>query len=368
VKILTLLVAILISVFASDDINISSEDNISNITIAPPLKKVLYLNYEKTPTRVIKGEIFYITIKTLSTTKNFLDIAYNFSNYYGLELLNKIPYRDIQDRYYYDSFYFYVQDDKAKLPDITASIASYTKYKDTTILGKKLNVITLNPKKDFSKIIANSLSLIEYRTTSYNNKYNIVVFEVNATNTKLENMNFQDVYKQGQESIKGSYLNSKIIYFVIIDKKLEEFSFSYFNLLVNDFNTITIPIIVDDDSVSTQTDLKPKDQSRERLKMNIASVIAIIGFAFILWRKKYIYLILILVPLIYMVYLSIPQKDICIKQGSNIYLLPVSNGTIFETTEVQTTLKKEGAVKKFTKVKLQNNKIGWVRDEDICNN
>ena len=367
-KILTLLVAIFISVFALDDINISSEDNASNIIITQPLKKVLYINYEKIPKRVIKGEIFYITIKTISTTKNFLDITYNFSNYYGLELLNEIPYRDIQDRYYYDSFYFYVDNDKAKLPDVTASIASYTKYKDTTILGEELNVITLNPKDDFSNIVADSLNLLAYKTTSYDDKYNIVVFEVNATNAKLETLHFQNVYKQGIESLKGSYLNSKIIYFVIIDKKIENFSFSYFNLLNNKFSKINIPIIVDDDSVSTQTDLKPKDQSRERLKMNIAAVIAIVGFIFILWRKRYIYLLFILFPLAYMLYLTLLQKDICIKKGSNIYLLPVKNATIFETTKIKMNFTKEGSVKKFTKVKLQNNKIGWVKNEDICNN
>jgi len=365
VKIITLLVVIFINMFASDDINISSETNTSIISPLP-LKKVLYLNYEEIPKRVIKGEIFSVTIKTLSTIKNFLDIKYNFSNFYGLELLNEIPYRKIEDRYYFDTFYFYVDNNKAKLPDITAKIISYSNYKDTVISGKILNVITLNPQNDFSNVIANSLNLMEYRTTSYDNRYNIVVFEANATNTKIDKLEFKNVYKQGVESMIDSYFDSKITYFVIIDKKIENFSFSYFNLIENRFKTITIPIVVDDDSVSTQTDLKPRDQSRERLKMDIASSIAFVGFIFILWRRKYIYLIFILLPLAYMLYLSIPQKDICIKKGSNIYLLPVSNGTIFETTQLQITLKKEGEVKKFVKVKLKNNKIGWVKNEDIC--
>ena len=365
-KIITILIVILINIFAFDDTNISLDANQSTIIQPLPLKKVLYTNYEDIPKRVLQGEIFSVTIKTLSTIKNFLDIKYAFSHYYGIELLNKIPYRKIEDRYYYDSFYFYVDKNRAKLPDVTVSIVSYKKYKDTIITGKKLNVVTLNPKNDFSNIIANSLDLIEYRTTSYDNRYNIIVFEANATNARVEDFDFKNVYKQGMESVNGSYLNSKIIYFLIIDKKLENFSFSYFNLLLNKFKTINIPIIVDDDSVSTQTDLKPRDQSHERLKMNIASVITIIGFIFIIWRKKYIYLVLILLPLAYMLYLSIPQKDICIKKGSNMYLLPVMNGTIFETTNSKITLKKEGDVKEFVKVKLENNKIGWVKNEDIC--
>ena len=366
-KILTILVAIFITVFALDDTNVSSELNITTTTVPQvQLKKVLYLKYTEIPKRVLQGEIFSITIRTLSTVKNFLDVKYEFSNYYGLEILNEVPYRDTKGRYFFDTFYFYVDANKAKLPDVTAEIASFTKYKKTTIIGEELNVITLNPQHDFSNIIANSFDLLEYRTTSYDNRYNIIVFEANATNAKIENLHFRDVYKQGIESVYDSYFDSKITYFVIIDKKIENFSFSYFNLLNNSFKTINIPIIVDDDSVSTQTDLKPKDQSKERLKMQIAAGVAFAGFLLILWRRKYVYLLFILIPLFYILYLSIPQKDLCIKKGSNIYLLPVRNGTIFETTQQEIYLKKEGNVKNFVKVKLTNNKIGWVKNEDIC--
>ncbi|MEA1954874.1 MAG: hypothetical protein U9N02_00080 [Campylobacterota bacterium] len=367
-KIIWFLFFLCLNIFATDDFNLSSvvDANETNVTIAPPLKKVLYLSYEKTPKRVVQGEIFSITVKTISTIKHFLDIKYNFSSYYGLELLNEIPYREIKDRYYYDTFYFYTNNNKAKLPNITANIEAYTKYKTTTILGEKLNIITLNPKSDFSNIIANSLELLDYSTTNYNKDSNTIVLELNATNTKLEELKFKNVIKQGIESVSGTYLDSKITYYLIIDKKFEKFSFSYFNLIENKFLTIDIPIIVEDYSIATQTDLKPRDQSKDQLKINIAAGISFFGFMMILWRKKYIYLFLILLPLLYILYLSVPQKDICIKKGSNIYLLPVRHGTIFEKTLSQRIFKKEGSVKEFVKVKLKNNKIGWVKNEDIC--
>ena len=74
----------------------------------------------------------------------------------------------------------------------------------------------------------------------------------------------------------------------------------------------------------------------------------------------------IIIPLAYTLYLSIPEQEVCIKAGSNIYLLPVENGTIFETTPRKYHLPKEGSVTNFTKVKLQNDKIGWVKNEDTC--
>ena len=75
---------------------------------------------------------------------------------------------------------------------------------------------------------------------------------------------------------------------------------------------------------------------------------------------------MIIFPLAYIIYLLVPSHKICIKQGSQIHLLPVYNGTIFETTTSQYSLMQEGNVEEFVKVKLHNEKIGWVKNEDIC--
>jgi hypothetical protein len=341
----------------------------TNLTIYKnSLPKVLYLSFEKTPQRVIKGEIFSVTLKTLSTVKDFTDITYKLSELKGLKLLNDFPERIEDFRYYYDTFYFLTTSSSASIPDFTATLEDYNEniYRDTTLKGKKLNVVTLNPKKNFSNIIANSFELLEYKTTKYDDKHNIVVFVATATNCDISTFKLQNVYKEGIESMTQSYFDSKIVYYAIIDKKQENFSFSYFNLKQNRFLLINIPIVVVDDSVTTQSDIKPKDQSRQRIKMAIASGVAFLAFIFILLRKKYVYLIFIIFPLIYVAYLGIPSKEVCIKMGTNIYLLPMHNGTIFEKTTSKYLLRKEGSVKEFVKVKLQNNRIGWVRNEDIC--
>ncbi len=353
--------------------------------------KVIYLSYDEVPQRVVKGEIFSITIKALSTIRDFQNIEYAFTNHNGLEVLNTIPYREEKGKYYYETFYFSTIGSQAKLPDIEATLITADDYSpldenltevididifdfnetqtyyDTTVLvGTKLNVVTLNPKKNFSNIIANSFELVEYKTTNYDNNHNIIVFVATAQNCNIDEISFNGVYKQGIESVTSSYFDSRITYYVVIREDIENFTFSYFDLTKNRFIRINIPIIVDDDSVTTQSDIKPKDQSHEILKMKIAAGVALVGFVFILWRRKYIYLILILIPLIYIVYLSIPEKEICIKSGSQIHLLPVDNGTIFETTTSKLYLQKEGSTKTFVKVKLQNEKIGWVKNEDIC--
>lgn len=328
--------------------------------------KVIYFNYEEVPQRVVKGEIFPITLKALSTLKNSQDIAYKFSNYQGLKLLTEIPSKEERGKYSFDTFYFLTTRAHAKLPDIEAYLPENDDAVSSFISGRPLNVISLNPKKDFSNIIANSFELVEYKTTQFDNKHNIVVLVAKATNSDINNMKFQNVYKQGIESSTESHLESRITYFIVIDKKKENFSFSYFNLIKNKFIPISIPIIVDDDSVVAQSDLKPKDQSHDKIKAFIALAVALMGIIFIVIRKKYSYLVFIIIPIGYIIYISIPSKSVCIKKGADIHLLPVSNGTIFETTTNKQHMVQEGSVDKFVKVKLHNEKIGWVKNEDIC--
>jgi len=345
------------------------EDSISIEAESPrELQKVLYMNYEKIPSRVLKGEIFTVTIKTLSTVKNFADITYRLSNSKGLKLLNNAPSREVESKYYHETFYFIATAEDASLPDFTATLIDKgnAQYATTTLSGEKLNVISLNPKKDFSNIVANSFDIIEYKTTSYDASRNIVVFVATATNCDISALKLNNVYKQGTESITESHLDSKIIYYAIIDKKIENLSFSYFSLVKNKFISIDIPIVVNDDSVTTQSDLKPKDQSNEIIKMSVAAAIAFLALIMILWKKSYIYLVFIVIPLAYIIYVGVPSKEICLKAGTQIHLLPVANGTIFETTTKEYNLQKEDEVKGWIKVQLENQKIGWVKDEDIC--
>ena len=359
-----------LTTLSSNETTTINENN-QTIYSTQNLPKVLYLNFEKTPHRVIKGEIFSITIKTLSTVPSFVDITYEMTNHEGLKPLNDVPYRDEDAKYYHDTFYFLTTQSKAKIPDFTATLHDYNDsivYKETKLLGENLNVVTLNPKKDFANIVANSFELLEYKTTSYDDTHNIVVFVATATNSDISAFNLQNVFKQGIESMTESYFDSKIVYYAVIGKELEKLSFSYFNLEKNNFVRVDIPIIVSDDSVTTQSDLKPTDHSHEKIKIVIAASIALIAFLFILWRQKYIYLIFIIIPLGYIAYIVIPSKEVCIKVGSEIHLLPVKNGTIFEKTNTIYHLQKEGSVKDFVKVKLKNEKIGWVKNEDICKN
>jgi len=342
---------------------LSAEDNISTEN-----GKVLYMGYSKIPKRVVVGEIFSVTFKTVPTLKKFKNIKYTFSKPSGIKILHTKPKRSIVEQDHYDTFNFLVTKDEATLPNVTASIVggALKSYPTASLKGEKLNVITLNPQENFANIIANSFELIEYKTTKFDDSKNILVFTAKAQNCDITTIKFADVFKQGAESTRESYLTSKITYFVVIDNTLETFSFSYFNLISNSYSEVNLPIILDDDSVVAQSDLKPKDQSKEQLKMKIAAAVALLIFLLILWKKKYKFLIILILPIGYIVSVVAPSKDVCVRSGANIHILPVPNGTIFEKTTQKSLMPNEGYVENFVKVKLKNDRIGWVKNEDLC--
>lgn len=374
-KILLVALFFILSLVADNNLSINESNNsmftveaLADLQVKESDVKILYMHYEEIPTRIIKGEIFSIIIRVLSTESDFYELNYDFENAIGLKSLNKLPFREERGKFYYDTFYFLAHSTGARLPDFEAFIVSFdgTIHRPTTLIGKKLNVVALNPKKNFSNIVANYFVLNEYKTTSYDSNHNIVIFVATAYNSNISSFNLKNVYKQGIESFTNDIAESKITYFAVIQKEIENFRFSYFNLIDNKFELITIPIVVTDDSVTTQTDLKPKDQSREKLKMLVAIAVALIMLIIIVLTKKYIFSLLLIAPISYATYAFIPSKKICIRPNSNIYLLPVKHGTIFETTQGVTYLMEEGNIKGYTKVKLQNNKIGWVKHENLC--
>jgi hypothetical protein len=331
-------------------------------------EKVLYVNYVNLPEQVFNGEIFPVTFKTLSTMDRFESINYDFSNGRGLKQLSKTPQRQIIGNYYFDTFYFQAISNSVRLPDVTVSLnfSQFTSNYATTLDGKSIEAISLNPNNGYAHILADTFTLTSTKTTRYDRNNNILVFSAMAQRCNLDDFSLNGYEKQGFESLQVSHDLSEMMYYVVIPRKYEELQFTYFDLTDKRFKNVLIPIMVDNDTVSTQSDLKPREHAHELIKMGVAGAVSIFGLIMLYLRRKLFYLVVLIVPLIYIAMAAIPIRYACIKQESPIYLLPMKNGTIFEKASAQYTLEVQGEIDGFTKVKLQNNKIGWVKNEDLC--
>jgi hypothetical protein len=335
----------------------------------PVVQKVLYLSYVDVPERVFKGEIFPVTLKSLSTIRTFDAITYAFKRSQGVKLLNREPERRTEGPYFIDTFYFLATGQVIRTPDIHATLIAGDDVRgerDAILPGERVESVVLNPGRDYAHILADSFRIDKSKTNRYNDKYNILVFQATAEHCHLESFSLNGVKKQGFESIEPSIDTSTMTYYAIIPRKLESLNFSYFNLKSRRFQNMSIPIVVEDDTVSTQSDLKPVEHGHTLLKIAAASGIGLVGFVLLLVYRKWWYLPLLIVPAAYIAYIAVPTEDVCVKEESPIYLLPMDNGTVFKMTQTRRIHEVQGSTEGFTKIKLDDSKIGWVKNEDLC--
>lgn len=367
-----LLLLLVSFVFANAQVDFSGiEDNLTQ-EIEPEKEeikaKLLYQSYFDLPKKLFKGQIFTLTIKALSANEDYESLSYSFENAVGIKLLSEEHIRKIETPYIYDTFYFQVKGSHVRIPDVITSLTFNNTNRNITeaLSGKKIETVRLNPEKDFSAILATDFKVIEYKTSQYDNQHNIVVFSAEANMANLKDFSLKEAVKEGIDIYEEDLPYSKITYYAVVSKQLNELKFSYFNLNTRRFSDVIIPIIVENDRVSTQTDLAPTQNTHAFKKIILAAVISVIGLAMYIIRRRKLYLLVFIVPLFFIAKLSVPIRHVCIKHDSSIYLLPVKNGTIFEQVPYQFTTEELGVADDFTKIRMPNKQIGWVKDEDLC--
>ncbi|MDF1881570.1 hypothetical protein JHD50_09690 [Sulfurimonas sp. MAG313] len=348
---------------------ISEEDLFQNIEEKPDIEaKLLYQSYFNPPEKLFKGQIFTITIKALSAQKDYESMNYSFSKARGIKRLNKDKEHHIQEPYFYDTFYFQVIGSSVRTPDVKTSLvfSDLTDTRYETLFGKSIQTVRLNPEKDFSKVLADKLNILDYKTSQYDNQHNIVVFSAEATMANLNDFSLHIANKEGIDSYEENMPYSNFTYYAVVSKQLNELKFSYFNLKTRHFKDVVIPIIVSNDRVSTQTDLAPTQNTHAFKKMLLAGAVSIFGLLLFILRRNKFYLIIFILPLFFIAKLAVPIKHVCIKEDSNIYLLPMKGGTIFERVPFRFSTEELGSVEGFKKIRMQNKQIGWVKNENIC--
>ena len=345
------------------------DENTTVTEIEPaPKARYLYSSVYSKPERLFKGEVFQVTLRTIVTTEAFETLQYRLDGGQGVELLNPDPERDYRDHAYFDRFYFKVTGKQAVLPDITPFLifGSGESSESSPLKGVAIDVTVLNPPKDFCGILADRFDVTHVKTTEYDKSHAIVVFMADANRSDLGDFKIRGADKQDFESLHNDPLSSSMTYYAVVPDTLESLEFQYFNLNKKAYERIVIPIEVDDDLVSTISDLKPTDHGHDYQKTVIFASVAALFFLLALWKRSWMMLIIAVTAGGYAAWLSVPMRKICIEQNAPIYLLPMRNAPIFERTPVRYQLEMQGHVKDYTKVRLLNDKIGWVKDEDTC--
>ena len=157
-------------------------------------------------------------------------------------------------------------------------------------------------------------------------------------------------------------------FYAVLPVSQKVLKFTYFNTIKRQYVFLKVPVELADSTVSVQSELNPKEDNFEKLKKY--TLIALVTFFLImfLWRRDFFYLVLGAVSLITLLTLFIPHKKICVKQGAPLYILPTQTSTIGTKVDQKFETMLLGEHGAFWKVEYKQGIIGWIKDEDLCEN
>ena len=96
---------------------------------------------------------------------------------------------------------------------------------------------------------------------------------IQAKNSNLEEFYLSKFDDQGMTSFKDNYPTQSMFYYLIVPSHIDSINFSYYNPKTLQFVNVELPVILEENLVSTQTDLNPNSGNMLRYKQIIVLVL-----------------------------------------------------------------------------------------------
>jgi len=332
--------------------------------------KELYLKYTSLPSYVYGQQRFTLVLEARilapEDTYDFVQGTYQGGK--NIELVSgEICWKKANDNKYTTEITYKVTNKNFKLPTIVLSLELEDEVVDSiSIVAPTIRYtkIAIN-QKNFSNVIASDLKINSIQTKQYNNKMLMVIFNIETTDGNLEEFYLNQFDEQGINSYKTENLTQSIYYYVIIPSYITNISFDYFNPKTSEFTNVQLPISLEEDLISTQTDLNPNNSDLLFYKQTGSAILLALFILLYLGIKNKLIFIPIGILIIIIVKLYMPNKIIHLSQGTNVYILPTKLSTIYKVIERDRKVEILIEQKNFLKVLFKNKHIGWVRQKDV---
>ncbi|SHO81335.1 Putative periplasmic protein [hydrothermal vent metagenome] len=329
----------------------------------------LYANveyrYSYIPKKIYKNQLFPVTVLAMGIGESSRDLYFKFDIDSPHQPINDaVIVQNGEDCFY--TFYFKNdQDSEFKLPLLFIK----SKEADVILDEQYIDVSKIKKIKDFCGVIAADMKVKNYQASTFDDKSNLITISLEAYEANIENMKLKNYEQQDIEDIRRDNSKVEANFFIIIPSNKKNLKFRYFNTIKGQYITINIPIKVVETKLTTQLAPNPKDDNFEYIKkMTIISFI-IIFLILALWKKDFLYLIIVVLLSIFLIKFYLPQPKVCIKENAKVRILPTDISRVSyvmreRRDEVTQLLNREG----FIKIEYNNERVGWVDEKDICQN
>ncbi|GLH57447.1 Putative periplasmic protein [Helicobacter ailurogastricus] len=229
-----------------------------------------------------------------------------------------------------------------------------------------LQVVDLSAHPNYTGVVAQSFKLVGYKVKEYDTAHNILVFELQTKGANLEDFKIPGGFKQGFESSRLGAGDASGVYYCILPKGMQNLSFNYFSLQEAQFKELHFSLIPIEESVSTQSNLKPKNNLLLFSNIFLMTLLLVVVVCYFLTSYKnatLVVAVLLLGVLLWNI-LSTYRTGILRAQAA-IKILPTQNSTLLAIPKEALHVKIIGEHAKYYKIMTDDEKIGWVRKEDV---
>lgn len=277
---------------------------------------------------------------------------------------------ELEDGSMENIFYFKINNVNFSIPRLNVVVQkgdSSQIEQSLGIVGTALNLSSNRP--NYNGVVAKKFEVRDYSVKNYDNKSNIIIFDLLAMNANLEDLSFLGAEKQGFERSSFGLEESSGIYYAIIPNNIAEFSFEFFDITSQSYKTQTIKNVINHTQIAVNVEVNPIN--KVLLFENIVILCICFIFVILFFVKKIPFklrLALLIIAVICISYILISFNTTnlgVVKQSANVKILPTKNSTIIEQIPQGAQVNILSEHDNYYKILTNDNKTGWVKKDDI---
>ncbi|OJJ28985.1 SH3 domain-containing protein [Campylobacter concisus] len=334
--------------------------------------KELLLKATNVPKNVVIGEIFSVEI--VADTQN--DFEFGFETQLdetNIKWLNKKNFQWVksEDNKYVGTFYLEATSIDAKTLKVSLDLKrNGENYQSSSINIFLPKLKELRSDENYNHIVADNLEVKKFKTTKFDDINNIMVVEIYGNNVDLSAFNIENktILKQGVDTINGDFNSQSAYYFAVFKPNKKSLDFNYYNLKKAKFESFSLPVSVEDDDVSTQIGLNPKQSEFSTYKDVTIYSCAVIFILLAIWRRRLSYFFVAAIFIALGIYTYNPFGKAVLKPDISVSILPTKNSTIFYTSHKNENVEILDTKGDYSKILFADGKIGWVKKDNLVKN
>lgn len=331
-------------------------------------ERIIFSKDQLIPEKLYTNQIFAVTVDAIIAEDVFDSINTEFGAYYGVDILTKRPTWYLKEQNTFSlTYYLRAYEKYIKIPDLHLSVTLDGRQLDhITQSGPKVRTTAIQPNNKFCQVLAEELTITNHKIDKYDDDLNIFVLEMESRMGNLEDFSLPFVREEGIDWSSTELPVTRVFYYGIIPNNMEHLEFNYFKPSTGEFKKVEIAFDFSKfgQKTSTQIEINPNKKSFPYLEVLLITTLILILVLLYIWRKNPIFLIVALLIAAFTVY-ELRDKSIRVKEGAKVYLLPTKNSSIFFTTQYPMVTEMIKVRDGYYKIMLPDDKIGWIKEDDV---